>query len=132
VDGKTAAMIEKEVVLATVAYNLVVQVRRLAAAQAHVGPRRLSFAGTVSLFQAFTAKVAAGRQSEEQLQREFDKLLRAVGQSKLPHRPGRHYPREVIPRRRRYPERQRPSPPGAGPPAGPASPAPGNKSSPNA
>jgi Transposase DDE domain len=119
VTGTTAAMVEKEIVLATVAYNLVVQVRRLAAAQAQVEPRRLSFTGTLSLLQAFTAKVAAAPLSEAELQKEFDRLLRACGQRKLPNRPGRHYPREVIPRRRRYPERQRnPAASGAAPSGG--------------
>jgi hypothetical protein len=113
VDGKTRGMVEKEVLLATVAYNLVVALRRLAAEQAGLEPRRLSFAGTLSLLKAFQARVAAGPLSEEQLQKLFDRLLRACGQRKLPNRPGRHYPRELIPRRRRYPERKR-SPPAAG------------------
>jgi hypothetical protein len=110
VTGKTAAMVEKEVLLATVTYNLVVQVRRLAAEKANVEPRRLSFAGTLSLLKAFEAKVACGGLSAAELQKEFDKLLRAVGQRKVPNRPGRHFPRELIPRRRRYPERKRGSP----------------------
>jgi hypothetical protein len=117
VKGKTKEMVEKEVVLATVAYNLIVQVRRLAAEKVGVAPRRLSFTGTMSLFKAFEAKVAAGGLSEEELQKEFDRLLRACGQRKVPNRPGRKYPRELIPRRRRYPERKR-CPPGSSPPAG--------------
>jgi hypothetical protein len=121
VQGQTAAMVEKEVLLATVAYNLVVQVRRLAAAQAQVEPRRLSFTGTRSLLQAFQTKVAAGNLSEADVQKQFDKLLRAVGQRKLPNRPGRKYARELIPRRRRYPERKRhPAASGASPPGDPA------------
>jgi hypothetical protein len=107
VTGKTPEMIEKEIVLATVAYNLAVQVRRLAARQAKVEPRRLSFKGTLSLVNAFQAKVGAGKLSEEQLHKEFERLLRAIGQRKLPNRPGRKYPRQLLPRQRRYPERKR-------------------------
>jgi hypothetical protein len=119
VTGKTAEMIEKEIVLASVAYNLVVQVRRLAAAKAQVGPRRLSFTGTLSLLKAFQAKVGSAGLGEEELQKEFERLLRAVGQRKLPNRPGREFPRELIPRRRRYPERQRvPAGPGEAPSGG--------------
>jgi hypothetical protein len=119
VQGKSAAMVEKEVVLATVAYNLIVQVRRLAARQAGVSPRRLSFTGTQSLLKAFQCKIAAGNLSAAELQQQFEKLLRACGQRKLPNRPGRKSPRELIPRRRRYPERPRQPedgsrPPGAG------------------
>jgi hypothetical protein len=120
VTSKTKEMVEKEVVLATVAYNLIVQVRRLAAEKAGVGPRRLSFTGTRSLLNAFEARVAVGDLSEEDLQRLFDKLLRACGQRKVPNRPGRKFPRELIPRRRRYTERKRRPPdpsllPGSGP-----------------
>ena len=117
VAGKTKAMVEKEVVLATVAYNVIVQVRRLAAEKAKVQPRRLSFTGTMSLLKAFQARVAAGGLSEEELQQLFDKLLRACGQRKVPNRPGRKYPREVIPRRRRHPERKR-RPPDSSPSPG--------------
>ncbi len=45
--------------------------------------------------------------SEEERQEEFEKLLRACGQRKLPERPGRHAPRQVIPRRQRYDDRKR-------------------------
>ena len=39
---------------------------------------------------------------------EFERLLRAAGQRKLPRRAkGRTYPREVIPRRRKFPTRKR-------------------------
>jgi hypothetical protein len=42
----------------------------------------------------------------------FERLLRAAGQRKLPNRrAGRNYPREVIPRRRKFPERNRAQPP---------------------
>jgi hypothetical protein len=112
VSARTAEMVEKEVVLAAVAYNLVVEVRRQAAEKAGVEPRRLSFTGTLSLFKAYTTRVAAGDLSEEELQGLTGTLLRAVGQRKLPNRPGRQYPRELVPRKRRYPERKR-SPPAA-------------------
>jgi len=115
VTGKTEGMVEKEVVLATVAYNLIVQVRRLAAQKVGLPPRQLSFTGTMSLLKAFEAKVAAGGLGEAELQKEFDRLLRACGQRKIPDRPGRKYARELIPRRRRYPERKR-CPPGSAPP----------------
>jgi hypothetical protein len=78
-----------------------------------VEPRRLSFTGTLSLLKAFQARVVAGGLSEEELQGLFEKLLRGIAQRKLPNRPGRKYPRELIARRRRYPERKR-HPPQAG------------------
>ena len=114
VSAATQEMVQKEVVLASVAYNLVVAVRQMAAAKAGLEPRRLSFAGTLSLVRAFEARVAAGGLSEEELQGLFEKLLRAIGQRKLPSRPNRKYPRELLPRRRRYPERKRSPPTAAG------------------
>ena len=53
-------------------------------------------------------------------------VLRAVGQRKLPNRPSRKYPRELVPRRRRYPERKR-SPPTASGPAPDTNPQSSNK-----
>src|SRR5262249_49781064 len=53
VSATSAQMVQKEVVLASVAYNLVVAVRRRAADEAGVEPRRLSFTGTLSLLKAF-------------------------------------------------------------------------------
>ena len=93
-----------------VAYNLASQVRRVAAARLPLPPRRLSFAGVGGLVKAFLAG-AAEPKAGEQLQEEFERLLRAAGQRTLPRRPpGRSYPREVIPRRRKYTERKRRQP----------------------
>jgi hypothetical protein len=50
--GQSADMVQKELALGMVAYNLVVQVRRLAAAQGGVAPRRLSVSGTWTLVQS--------------------------------------------------------------------------------
>jgi hypothetical protein len=105
--GSDEAMVIKELWAAFVTYNLTTQVRRLAAARLKVDPRRLSFAGVLSLVRAFVAGLHAG-QTEAQYQTRFERLLRAVGQRKLPQRkPGRSYPREVISRRRKFPERKR-------------------------
>ena len=49
-----------------------------------------------------------GQGSTEQQQDRLKRLLKAVGRCRLPHREGRNAPRELIPRRRGYPERQRP------------------------
>jgi hypothetical protein len=105
--GRSLAMVAKEVVLGVVGYNLVMHVRRLAAAQAGVSPRRLSFTRVSHLVEAFCAGVRATT-TLEQCQARFERLLDAAGQCRLPVRKGfRSYPREVIPRRRGYPERKR-------------------------
>lgn len=107
VRGKSPALVEKELVAAVVAYNLVNQVRRLAAARLQIEPRRLSFAGVWSLLKAFAAGMLEDK-TVAQAEVEFERLLRAAGQRKLPRRPKeRSYAREVIPRRRKFPERKR-------------------------
>jgi hypothetical protein len=69
--------------------------------------RRLSFAGTWSLLKAFAAGLHEGKSAAE-AEADFEQLLRAVGQRKLPRRAeGRSYPREVIMRRRKFPTRRR-------------------------
>jgi hypothetical protein len=106
--GKSVDMVEKELTAGMVAYNLANQVRRLAAARRAAAPRRLSFAGVWSLLKAFAAGLWEV-QTEAEAETQFERLLRAAGQRQLPRRAkGRAYPREVIPRRRKFPERKRP------------------------
>ena len=104
---KSVAMVEKELVAAMVAYNLANQVRRLAAERLQLEPRQLSFTGVWSLLQTFAAGLLADKPAAE-AEAEFERLLRAAGQRRLPRRrPGRSYPREVIARRRKFPTRKR-------------------------
>jgi hypothetical protein len=105
--GKSVAMVEKELLAALLAYNLANQVRRLAAERLKLEPRRLSFAGTWSLLKAFVAGLQTQRPVAE-VEAEFERLLRGVGQRKLPRRAkGRSYPREALPRGRKFPTRKR-------------------------
>ena len=106
--GRSASMVRKELLAAVVAYNVTNQVRRLAATRVGVEPRRLSFAGVWSLVRQFAPVWPADPIAGEALQAAFDQLLRLCGQRRLPKRaPRRSYPREVIPRRRKFPERKR-------------------------
>jgi hypothetical protein len=109
--GQSVSMVRKELSAALVAYNLANQVRRLAARRAGVNPRQLSFAGVWSLVRQFAPTLQTDP-AEGTSQAGFDQLLRMCGQRRLPKRkPRRSYPREVIPRRRKFPERKRlPSP----------------------
>jgi putative transposase len=103
--GQSVDIITKEILLGMVAYNLVIQVRRLAGKEAAVEPRRLSFGRILHLVQAFCNGLGSGTTIEEQEER-FKKLLKAAGQCRHPRRQrSRSYPREVIPRGRRFPER---------------------------
>ena len=90
----------KELVVGYLTYNVVVQLRRLAAAKAKVPPRRLSFSGAASLV---TQLLWGATRTTEEWAALFERLLVGMGQRKIPRRPGRSYPRTVIPRRRKHP-----------------------------
>lgn len=103
--GRSVAMVQKELSAGLVAYNLVVQVRRLAAARAGVKPRRLSFAGVWSLVKVVL--LSANEWSLTQWEEKFEWVLRGAAQRKVPERPGRSYPRTVIRRAHKFPNRPR-------------------------
>ena len=101
--GHSADMVRKELALGMVAYNLVVQTRRLAAQRIGLEPRRLSFKGVWSLVR--TLLLSPNEWPLEKWAKTFDRVLRKAGQRKLPKRPGRKYRREVLPRGRKFPNR---------------------------
>jgi hypothetical protein len=103
--GRSVAMVRKELSAGLVAYNLVVQVRRLAAVRAGVKARSLSFAGVWSLVKVVLLSV--NEWSLTQWDEKFEWVLRGAAQRRVPERPGRSYPRTVIRRARKFPSRTR-------------------------
>lgn len=93
----SAAMFRKELLTSIVAYNLVVQFRRQAAALANVPPRRLSFTGVWNTFESFLLQQPSCGAS--QWRERFEDALKRAARDKLPNRPGRSYPRRAHPRR---------------------------------
>jgi hypothetical protein len=106
--GKSVAMVRKELASSVVSYNLVVQVRRLAAARAGVPPRRLSFAGVWSLVKVVL--LSPSEWSLPEWDEKFERVLRGAAQRRVPNRPGRSYPRTVLRRQRSFPNRPRTAP----------------------
>jgi hypothetical protein len=107
--GKSAAMIMKELAIAMVSYNLVVQVRRLAAERVKMPPRRLSFTGVWRLVKIILLSENDAWTAEE-WEKQFEWVLRGAAQRKIPNRPGRSYPRKTLARGRKFPERRLPNP----------------------
>jgi hypothetical protein len=101
--GRSDPMLRKELALGIAAYNLVIQIRRLAAKAAGVEPRRISFKGTWSLVQSLLLTPHHG--TPEEYARRFEVVLHAATQRKLPHRPNRHYPRTQLSCAMKYPAR---------------------------
>ena len=95
--SKSVAMVRKDLLTSIVAYNLVVQFRRQAAAVAKLPPRRLSFTGVWNTFESFLLHQPACHAEEWTVR--FERALQVASRDKLPNRPGRSYPRRAHPRR---------------------------------
>jgi hypothetical protein len=90
---KTETMLKKEIAASMIAYNLVIQIRRLAARAINVPPRRLSFKGTWSAVRIIL--LSPRNWTAEQWAKKFELVLRISGERKIPDRPGRSYPRKA-------------------------------------
>jgi len=95
--ARTKRMVQQELATSIVAYNLVVQLRRLAAKNARVPPRRLSFTGVLRTLTV--ALLPLETWSAKEWRRRFELALQMASQQKLPHRPNRSYPRVALVRR---------------------------------
>jgi hypothetical protein len=95
--AKSVAMVRKELLTSIVAYNLVMQFRRQAAAIAKLPPRRLSFTGVWNTFESFLLHQPPCTAAE--WTKRYEGALQTAARDKLPNRPGRSYPREAHPRR---------------------------------
>lgn len=106
--ARSTTMFRKELLTSMVAYNLVIQFRRQAAALAGKPPRRLSFKRTWTTFRQFlwTQPMSDAATWDARYRR----ALKYAQQDVLPDRPGRSYARKVYPRRPKsthFPKRRR-------------------------
>jgi len=102
---KSAAMLEKELLMAVCAYNLVRAVMCLAARQSRVDPRQLSFAQVLNVVDCAWPKLASAS-TPQQLQREMTGILKLAAQCTLPRRKQkRSYPRALWRRQPGFPYR---------------------------
>jgi hypothetical protein len=103
--GKTKAVVEKELLIAVVAYGMVRALMAEAAQRAGLHPRQLSFTRAHGLLNAMTGKLCSPH--ADQRQQAYDRLLVYIGQAKLPKRSKiRTYPRAVWGSGKYYPGRQ--------------------------
>jgi hypothetical protein len=109
VSSKTKDMVEKEVLMAVSAYNVVRAVLYLSASGAGITPRQLSFSAAQDAVVAawpYLQRAHAPGEFHEELQR----LLRVVAQTKLPERSRkRFYSREIWGRGGHFPFRRSPN-----------------------
>ena len=95
--AKSVDMLKKELAASIIAYNLVQQVRRLAAKLVSVQPRRLSFTGTwtavrVCLLERNPWDIEL---TSTDWLAKFERALKIASQRVLPNRPNRSYPRQA-------------------------------------
>jgi putative transposase len=105
VTAKSKDMLEKELVMAVSAYNLVRAVICLAARKSRIDPRQLSFAMVLNVVDCAWPKLAAAL-NQKQFQLEFSRVLKLAGQCTLPNRKRRSYPRLLWRRQPGFPFRK--------------------------
>ena len=106
ISGKAVAMVEKEILLAVAAYNLVRAIMALAAQRAGIEPRQLSFAGVQAAVLAALPGLDHAN-TEEECNHKMDRLLRYAAQARLPVRTRqRTYSREIWGRGGHFPFRK--------------------------
>ncbi len=96
---KTPEMVQKEIWVYLLAYNLLRTVMAVAASENDVEPREISFKGAKQALTAFAPKLEAAR--PQQRAGLVNALLRAVAYHRVGNRPGRWEPRA----RKRRPKR---------------------------
>jgi hypothetical protein len=106
--SKSQSMVEKEILMAICAYNVVRAVQYLSASAAGLTPRQLSFSvAQDAVMAAWPYLQRASTQAE--FHQEVQRLLIVVAQSRLPERSHRRsYPREIWGRGGHFPFRRSP------------------------
>ena len=88
---KTPDMVEKEVAMHVIAYNLIRLILLDAATQAGIAPERISFKGTVQTLRQWLPRLDTLEPLE--YLSLYPRMLRAIARAPVPNRPGRVEPR---------------------------------------
>lgn len=105
--GKSTEAVEKELLIAVVAYGLVRAFMALAARRAGLSPRQLSFTRAYGLLNAMMDKLCSA--APQQRGPVYDRILEYMGKAKLPQRSKpRAYPRAVWGSGQAFPRRGSP------------------------
>src|SRR5512143_46904 len=107
ISAQSADTMEKELLLAVMAYNLVRAIMFQAAQRARIDPRQLSFTYACNIVLDGYPRVLAARKANQQ-QQELERIIDLVARCRLPKRTKRRsYPREVWGRGYHFPTRRR-------------------------
>ena len=103
--GKGKAAVEKELLIAVVAYGFVRALMGEAAQRAGLHPRELSFTRAYGLLDVMSGKLCSPHPAQRQ--QAYDRLLDSIGKAKLPkRRKTRAYPRAAWGSGKYYPGRR--------------------------
>lgn len=106
IPAKTSAMVEKEILIAITAYNMVRAVMGWAAQQAGTSPRCLSFSHVQDVVEA-ALPVLAAAESSQQYAFHFHRMLDYAARCKLPNRSHqRTFPRTIWGHHQSFPKRK--------------------------
>ena len=101
---KTPAMVEKELEMHWVGYNLTRAILQEAALTCHVPLARLSFKGTLDTIRQFSHTIVRIPTRQRKKRRELHaRMLEAIAKDLVPERPGRREPRCLKRRPKAYP-----------------------------
>jgi len=107
ISAQSTDMMEKELLVAVMAYNLVRAIMFQAAQRARIDPRQLSFTYACNIVLDGYPNVLAARTTQQQ-QQELERIIDLVVRCRLPKRTKRRsYPREVWGRGYRFPIKRR-------------------------
>jgi hypothetical protein len=107
ISAHSADMMEKELLVAVMAYNLVRAIMFQAAQRARIDPRQLSFTYACNIVLDGYPKILDAQGAKRQ-QQELERIIDLVGRCRLPKRTKRRsFPREVWGRGYRFPIRRR-------------------------
>jgi putative transposase len=105
--ARSEDMLEKELLVAVMAYNLVRAIMFQAAQRAQIDPRQLSFTYACNIVLDSYPEILSARTAKQQ-QQKLDRMIDLVARCRLPRRTKRRsYPREVWGRGYRFPIRRR-------------------------
>ena len=99
---KSPQMVEKELTMYIIAYNLVRAIMMEAASAHDVPIEKISFKGTVSTVRQWAPVMAGAQLAENERNDLYRKMLYYIAKDKLPHRPNRVEPRAIKRRPKSY------------------------------
>lgn len=99
---KSPDMIQREVAMHRIAYNLVRSIMQRSAHLRHVSLSRISFKGALDTLRQWSPVIAAAGDNTRKQDQLIDQMLSAIATDLVPERPGRSEPRAKKRRQKNY------------------------------